>query len=99
MRNPAEKIPPRSSDESVWAVIAGGEFFGRTLKHTSIRTERLADLGVQVVACQRMKPDLVEGIFESLCDSRRETLGRRQQGDMGRVPSVVWEPLLLSMVM
>ena len=69
-------------------VISGGEFFGRTLKHTSIRAEvddlGLADLGVQVVACQRMKP---EGMLESLCDSWRETLGRRQRRDMGRVLS------------
>ena len=34
-----------------------------------------------------MKPDLVEGMLESLCDSWRETLGRRQQRDMGRVLS------------
>ena len=47
----------------------------------------LADLGVQVVICQRMAPDLVEGMLESLCDSWRETLGRRQQRDMGRVLS------------
>ena len=63
-------------------VISGGEFFGRTLKHTSIRAEvddlGLAELGVQVVTCQRMKPDLVEGMLESLCDSWRETLGRLQ---------------------
>ena len=32
-----------------------------------------------------MKPELVEGILESLCDAWRETLGRRQQRDMGRV--------------
>ena len=58
------------------------EFFGRTLKDTWIRAELddlgLADLGVQVVTCQRMKPDLVEGILESLCNGWRETLGRRQ---------------------
>ena len=67
----------------MWVVISGGEFFGRTLKHTSIRVEvddlGLADLGMQVVTCQRMKPDLVEGMLKSLCDSWRETIGRRQQ--------------------
>ena len=72
-------------------MISCGEFFRAVLKHTSIRVEvddlGLADLGVQVVTCERMKTDLAEGILESLCDSWRETLGRRQQRDMGRVLS------------
>ena len=72
-------------------MISGGEFFGRTLKHTSIRAEvddlGLPVLGVQVVTCQRMKPDLAGGMLESLFDSWREALGRRQQRDMGRVLS------------
>ena len=37
--DPPERSPPRPSDEGVWVVISGGEFFGRTLKHTSIRAE------------------------------------------------------------
>ena len=84
-------------------VISGGEFFGRTLKHTSIRAEvddlRLADMGVQVVTCQRVEPDFVEGMLESLCDSWRETLGRRQQRDMERVLSDSPGPVLLLAVM
>ena len=65
-----------------------GEFFGRTVKAGSIRVEfedlALAHVGLQVVTCQRVKKELVEGILESLCDTWRETLGRRQQRDMGR---------------
>ena len=71
-----QKIPPRPPVEGVWVVISGGEFFGRILKHISIRVEvddlGLADLGVQVVTCQRMKTDLVEEIPGSLFDSWRE---------------------------
>ena len=85
---------------TVWVVISGGEFFGRTLKAGSIRAElddlALADLGLQVVTCQRMKPELVEGILESLCDTWRETLVRRQQRDMERAlgDSLVAAPAL-----
>ena len=80
---------PHPPEGTVWVVISGGEFFGRTLKAGSIRAElddlALADLELQVVTCQRMKPELVEGILENLCDIWRETLGRRQLRDMGRV--------------
>ena len=66
-----------------WVIISGGEFFGRTVKAGSIRVEcedlALADIELQVVTCQRVKKEL-----ESLCDTWRETLGRRQQRDMGR---------------
>ena len=41
---PPERIPPRPSVEGVWVVISGGKFFGRILKHTSIRVE-VDDLG------------------------------------------------------
>ena len=85
------RTPPRREDGSEWVIISGGEFFGRTVKAGSIRVEledlALADLGLQVVTCQRMKKDLVEGMLESLCDTWRETLGRRQQRDMGRILS------------
>ena len=81
----------RRDDGSEWVIISGGEFFGRTVKAGSIRAEiedlALADLGLQVVTCQRMKKELVEGILESLCDTWRETLGRRHQRDMGRILS------------
>ena len=40
-----------------------------------------------MVTCQRMKKELVEGMLESVCDAWRETLGRRQQRDMGRILS------------
>ena len=58
------------------------------MKAGSIRVEfedlDLADIGLLVVTCQRVKKELVEGISGSLCDTWRETLGRRQQRDMGR---------------
>ena len=86
-----ERTPPRREDSSEWVIISGGEFFGRTVKAGSIRVEfeelALADLGLQVVTCQRMKKELVVGILENLCDTWRETLGRRQQRDMGRILS------------
>ena len=86
-----ERTPPRREDGSEWVTISGGEFFGRTVKAGSIRVEleelALADLGLQVVTCQRMKKELVVGILENLCDAWRETLGRRQQRDMGRILS------------
>ena len=85
------RTPPRREDGSEWVIISGGEFFGRTVKAGSIRVEledlALADLGLQVVTCQRVKKELVEGMFENLCDAWRETLGRRQQRDMGRILS------------
>ena len=81
----------RRDDGSEWVIISGGEFFGRTVRAGSIRAEvedlALADLGLQMVTCQRMKKELVEGVLESLCDAWRETLGRRQQRDMGRILS------------
>ena len=83
-----ERTSPRRENENEWVIISGGEFFGRTVKAGSIRVEiedlALADIGLQVVTCQRVKKELVEGILESLCDTWRETLGSRQQRDMGR---------------
>ena len=81
------RTPPRREDGSEWVIISGGEFFGRTVKAGSIRVEledlALAGLGLQVVTCQRVKKELVEGMLENLCDAWRETLGR-QQRDMER---------------
>ena len=66
-------------------VISNDEFFGRTLKYTSIRAEvddlDLTDLGVQKITYRRMKS---QGMLESLCDSLIEKLGRRHRRDMGR---------------
>ena len=79
---------PRPAAGTVWVVISGGEFFGRTLRAGSMRVELedlgVADIGVQVITCQRVRTELVEGVLESLCDAWRETLGRRQR-DIGRV--------------
>ena len=83
--------PPRGEDGSEWVIISGGEFFGRTVKAGSIRVEledlALADFGLQVVTCQRIRKELVERMLENLCEIWRETLGRRQQRDMGRILS------------
>ena len=73
-----ERTLPRRENGSEWVIISE-----RTVKAGSTRVEfedlALADIGLQVVTCQRVKKELVESILESLCDAWRETLGRRQQ--------------------
>ena len=80
------RILSRRDDGSEWVIISGSEFSGRTVRAWSIRAE-LEDLALAELTCQRMKKELVDGMLESLCDAWRETLGRRQQRDMGRILS------------
>ena len=82
---------PRRDVGSEWVIISGNEFLGRIVRAGSIWAEleelALVDSGLQFVMCQRMKQELVEGMLESLCDALWETLGRRQQRDMGGILS------------
>ena len=82
---------PRKDDGSEWVIISGNEFFGRIVRAWSIWAEledlALVEFGSQMVACQRMKKELIEGMLESLGDAWRETLRRRQRRDMGSILS------------
>ena len=82
---------PRKDDGSEWVIISGNEFFGRIVRAWSIWAEledlALVEFGSQMVACQRMKKELIEGMLESLGDAWRETLRRLQRRDMGSILS------------